>query len=441
MRATRKKLALLSGALAVCVVLFLVLMLGGRGQPEAAAGSSYYFTNYSSPEALLAVSVENAGGSIVLAQAGGTYRALTDAPVQGDEAKIAAFFESVCRLPLSRMVEEAIASDSQYGLTEPRATVLIQDVGQGGAMFLLGGAVPSGVGVYTCLAGDERVFVMAAAYADLFLGSVERFLDLSLYPSLEGSALADLTGIEVQRDGETAYRLRQAAASSSGGTVYFSLEAPWQLLLGTEPVKRSLLTPLRQLEGAAVLEGGPEDYGLTAESDSIRLSYRNGTSVTVLAGGRDGEYTPVTAEGSGVVLSVPTASLAFMDASAEEVMGRVLLRLNINDIKTLTLNQHTYEIESGAGQLRVTRDGEPCDAAVFQNTVFSALNHISTGGPCGDAAGAELLRLHIASNVAGEAIEMVFRQMDGRRCAVEINGQTAVWCDLAAVSALLDAAD
>ena len=74
MRATRKKLTLLSGALAACVVLFLVLMLTGRGQPEEASGSSYYFTNYSSPEALLAVSVENAGGSIVLAQAGGTYR-------------------------------------------------------------------------------------------------------------------------------------------------------------------------------------------------------------------------------------------------------------------------------------------------------------------------------------------------------------------------------
>ena len=439
MRATRKKLTLLSGALAACVVLFLVLMLTGRGQPEEASGSSYYFTNYSSPEALLAVSVENAGGSIVLAQAGGTYRALTDSPVQGDEAKIAAFFESVCYLPLSRMVEDAAASDSQYGLTEPQATILIQDVSQGGAMFLLGGAVPGGEGVYTCLAGDERVFVMGTAYAELFLGSVERFLDLSLYPSLEGSALANLTGVEVRRDGETAYRLRQAAAS--GSTVYFALEAPWQLLRGAEPVKSALLTPLRQLEGVSVLEGGPEDYGLTAESDSLCLSYRDGTAVTVLAGKRDGENTPVTAEGSGVVLSVPTASLAFMDAPAEEVMGRVLLRLNINDIKALTLNQHTYEIESGAGQLRVTRDGEPCDAAVFQNTVFSALNHISAGGPCEDAAGTELLRLHITTNVAGEAIEMVFRQMDGRRCAVEINGQTAVWCDLAAAGALLDAAD
>ena len=38
MRATRKKLTLLSGALAACVVLFLVLMLTGRGQPEEDRG-------------------------------------------------------------------------------------------------------------------------------------------------------------------------------------------------------------------------------------------------------------------------------------------------------------------------------------------------------------------------------------------------------------------
>ena len=85
---------------------------------------------------------------------------LSDAPAQGDEEEIADFFAWLCRLPLRSLVEDASASDGQYGLTEPQATVLIQDGGQGGVMFLLGGEVPGGGGVYTCLAGDERVFVM-----------------------------------------------------------------------------------------------------------------------------------------------------------------------------------------------------------------------------------------------------------------------------------------
>lgn len=439
MRPTGKRLALLGCVLAACAVLFLALVLTGR-EPPAETEAGYYFTNYPSAESVAVVSVENTGGSVVLARTNGTLRALSDYPVPGDEAAIAAFFQEVCRLPLRRMVEGAQASDGQYGLTEPRATVLIQDTAQGGAMFLLGDEVPGGEGVYACLAGDERVFVMSSAGAALFLDPVERFLDLSLFPSLEGDRLADLTEIEVFRDGEAVYRLRQAAAS--GGTVYFTLEEPWRLLLGAEPVKNALLTPLRQLEGIRVLEGDPtSDWGLTAESDRFRLRFRDGTSVTVLAGPREGDTVPVTAEGSGVALLVPAAGLSFLDAEAEDIMGRVLLRLNIHDVRRVTLGGHTYEIETSAGEPRITRDGESWDASGFQNTVFSALNHISIGGPWRDAAGAELLRLHIDSSVAEETLDLVFRQLDGRRCAVEINGQTAVWCDLAAVSALLDAAD
>ena len=400
MRPTGKKLALLCGALAACAAMFLALLLTDREPPEA-AGAEYYFTNYPSAEAVAMVSVENEGGGVVLVQANGTLRALSDYPVPGDGEAIAAFFQEVCHLPLRRLVEGAQASDGQYGLTEPRATVLIQDAAQGGVMFLLGNQVPGGEGVYACLAGDQRVFVMDSAQAEL---------------------------------------LAQAAAS--GATVYFALEEPWQMLLGAEPVRNALLTPLRQLEGIRVLEGDPASvHGLTGDCDRFRLRFWDGSAVTVLAGPRDGEYTPVTAEGSGLAMLVPSAALAFMDAPPEEIMGGVLLRLNINDVKTLVLGRHTFGVENSAGALRVTRDGAPWDAAAFQETVFPALNHISIGGLWEDAAGPELLKLGVVSNAAGKTIDLVFRRLDGRRCAVEINGQAAVWCDLAAVSALLDAAD
>ena len=117
MRATKTSLTLLSAALAVCVALFLALRFVGRTPAESAGESGYYFTNYASPEALVAVSVENAGGEIVLARTGDTYRVLSDAPAQGDEEEIADFFAWLCRLPLRSLVEDASASDGQYGLT------------------------------------------------------------------------------------------------------------------------------------------------------------------------------------------------------------------------------------------------------------------------------------------------------------------------------------
>ena len=146
MRATKKSLTALSALLVLCVALFLALRFAGREAPEPEGESRYYFTNYAAPEALAAVSVENEEGSVVLARTGEGYRALCDAPVPGDGEKIANFFARVCRLPLRRLVEGASASDGQYGLTEPRATVVIQDAAQGGAMFLLG-EVPGGEGV------------------------------------------------------------------------------------------------------------------------------------------------------------------------------------------------------------------------------------------------------------------------------------------------------
>ncbi len=442
MRPSGKTLALLGTVLALCVAGTLALLLVGRAPAEQEHESAYYYTNYPSADYLVTASVENDSGSVVLAQAGGSYYALGGVDAQADGEEVASFFARAGFLPLARMVEGASASDEQYGLSQPRATVVLQDVQDGGVMFRLGGEAPGGEGVYTCLSGDERVFIMDGTYAEPFLEDVQRFYDLTLYPSLEGDGVRQLRAIEVRRDGESVFRLRQAAAAESGSTVWFSLEEPWQMLIGADPVKSALLTPLRQLEGLAVLEGGPEDYGLTEEGDSFRLSYWDGTAVTVLVGPRDGETACMVAAGSDTVLSAPSASLAFMDMSPEDVLGGRLLALNINDIETLILGSHVFEIEGGGGTVGVTRDGESVDAGTFQNTVFTALGRISIGGALdrGAPEGDEVLAIHIGTGL-GEDIDLSFCQTDGRRYAVTVNGQLAVWCDQAAVSALLEAAE
>ncbi len=442
MRARGRTLALLAGAVALCTAGTLALAFTGRDAPEQDRESTYYYTNYASSAELIAASVENDSGSVVLAQAGEDRYAMGDiqAPADGDE--VAAFFTRAGFLPLVRLVEGASASDGQYGLTQPRATVLLQDVRDGGVMFRLGDEAPGGEGVYTCLSGDERVFIMSDAYAEPFLQSVERFFDLTLYPSLEGDGAGALRTIEIRRDGQTVLRLRQTAVSDTGATVWFSLTEPWRMLIGADPVKSALLTPLRELEGVSVLEGAPEDYGLTTAGDSFTLTYADGTAVTVLTGPREGDTVPVAAADGDTVLLVPAASLAFMDMTAADVLGGRLLALNITDIETLTLGSHVFRIESGAGAVSVTRDGESVDAAAFQNTVFTALGRISIGGELapGEPTGDEALHIHVGTRL-GEDIDLSFCQTEGRRYAVTVNGQLAVWCDRAAVSALLEAAD
>ena len=442
MRARGRTLALLAGAVALCTAGTLALVLTDRDQPEQEQAATYYYTNYASPAELITASVENDSGSVVLAQAGEDRYAVGDIKAPADADEVSDFFDQADLLPLERMVEGASASDSQYGLTQPRATVVLQDVRDGGVMFRLGSDAPGGEGIYTCLSGDERVFIMSDGYAEPFLQNVQRFFDLTLYPSLEGEGAASLRGVQVRRDGRSVYSLRRTAVSDTGATVWFSLTEPWRMLIGADPVKSALLTPLRQLEGLSVLEGGPEDYGLSPEGDSFTLTYDDGSAVTVLVGPRQGDTVPVAAADGDMVLLVPAASLAFMDMDAADVLGGRLLALNITDIETLTLGSHVFRIEGGAGAVSVTRDGESVDADGFQNTLFTALGRISIGGELTAGAPTEDEALHIRIGTRlGEDIDLSFCQTEGRRYAVTVNGQLAVWCDRAAVSALLEAAD
>lgn len=116
----------------------LLLTFSGRGETAADQAPTYYFTNYSAPEELLLASLENDTGSVVLAAANGVYRAAGDLQLEADSEQVEAFFNTVYHLPLKRLLEEADASDPQYGLTEPRAEILLQDVSQDGVLFRVG---------------------------------------------------------------------------------------------------------------------------------------------------------------------------------------------------------------------------------------------------------------------------------------------------------------
>ena len=194
MRATKKTLLGLTGALAACIAAVLLLTFTGNGREAEDHAHTYYFTTYDSPEDLVLASVENSTGSVVLAASDGTYYTVGDLKLSADGAQVQSFFETVYKLPMKRLLDEADASDPQYGLTNPQAEILIQDTAEGGVLFRVGSATPDGEGYYACLSGDTRVFIMDQAYGAIFLNNVNRFYDLSLYPSLIGDDLGGLRG-------------------------------------------------------------------------------------------------------------------------------------------------------------------------------------------------------------------------------------------------------
>ena len=175
MRVTIRKVISLALAFALCTafVVWLNLPQGGEvSEPETV----YYFANYDSAEDILAVQIDNPEGNVTLISSDGTYYAyLGETEVQPAEDAAGKLFSAIFKLPLISYLAGASSKDSQYGLEEPLAEVYIQNKAGDAFMFYIGRASPSRSAYYVCLAGDDRVFLMSAEKAELFLSDPKTF--------------------------------------------------------------------------------------------------------------------------------------------------------------------------------------------------------------------------------------------------------------------------
>ena len=178
MSVTRKSLVILSGALVCCIAATLLLCFAWQEKEPEAQTATYFFANYDSADSLMGASIENASGSVTIARKDGACYISGDYHQNPNSQAIAEFFAEVYRLPLEEQLDGASSSDDQFGLNTPKATVMLQDVNQDGLIFKLGSQTPDGTGWYTCLSGDDRVFVMADEYAGLFLADVKQFYEI-----------------------------------------------------------------------------------------------------------------------------------------------------------------------------------------------------------------------------------------------------------------------
>ena len=145
---------------------------------------------------------------------------------------------------------------------------------------------------------------------------------------------------------------------------------------------------------------------------------------------------------TGMVVTVPSAEIAFVYDSPADVVGKNLLSLNLNAISSVKLNGRTYTLSGSGTDLSVTADGSAMDAGTFQDTVFKALNSISIQGTYEDGipAGEHLLEIKLQTRIGDESILLDFYEIDNRRCAIAVNGTVAFWCNTVAVNTLLSAA-
>ena len=438
MRVTRNKLLALTAALVLCVGATLALKyVGLEAETAEEQAQTYYLSAYASVDELMAVSIENASGEVVLIHFGDQNYAMPENGLAPAGEAITALFNRTFQLPLKGFLDGASASDPQFGLTEPSAVVTLQDVHDGGLVFYLGNATPEGDGCYACLSGDQRVFVMDRDYAEGFLVDVSAYYDMTLV------AAEALTAVELWRGGESVFALEQKAAVTAGGTAQYVLTEPFRLPVGREQAENALLDPLKTLAGIRMVGSGLADEacGITAESPRVFLRYTDGSSDCLKVGSETEQGTLVTAEHSSMTFLVPSTALAFVRAEAAEIVGSTLLQLNINQLSGVTLNGEVYRLTGDNTTLQVTDNGAPMELAQFQEQVLNPLNGISLYGPYdGTAAGRLLLTAELETRFDETLMELRFYETDGRSCIVAVDGEMVFLCGRAAVETLARAA-
>ena len=437
MRVTKKKLLALTAALALCVCATLALKyVGVEGDAAEEQAKTYYLSGYASVDELMAVSIENPSGEVVLVHFSTESYALPENGLAPDGEIITELFDQVYQLPLNGLLEGASASDPQFGLMTPSSVVTFQDVHDGGLVFYLGSATPDGGSYYACLSGDERVFTMGADYARWFLSDVSAYYDMSL---VGGTPVA----VEVRRGGETVFALEQMAAIAEGGTAQYVLTAPYRLPVSLDQAENALLAPLEALTGTRLLGTGlaDETCGITAESPRILLRYADGGTDCLKVGGETEQGTVVTAEKSGLTFLVPTTSLSFALSDGADIVGTTLLQLNINQLAKVTLNDCVYQLTGANATLQAAKNGSPMAVADFQEQVLNPLNGLSVYGEYdGEPTGALLLTATLETRFDETPLELRFYETDGRSCTVAVDGENVFLCGKAAVETLALAA-
>ncbi|MBO7709766.1 MAG: DUF4340 domain-containing protein [Lachnospiraceae bacterium] len=436
--------------LAVLLILFVVFTAGTiwvrhseKKEAPQAPEVAYYLTAFDSAEDVLAVVVENGTGSLTIVHSGDAWFTDTSLPgIEPDHDAVTELFSAVSRIRMNGRVEGANASDPQFGLTSPAATIFVEDQSENGVQFLVGDLTPDGKAYYVCASGGSEVFTLNAGYGQAFLGDVTQYLDLGV---LAGTDPAKLTRILVSDAEGIRFSLKATGTGNVTGMKYYSLEQPVVIPLAAALFRENILSPMEEMR-AETVSASPDPV---SEEDAVKvltLESEDGSTGTYLIRETTEGLMAVTDAGTGAVYMVPQEQLSWMDADAARLLGGKLLSLNAGETDQIVLEADgkrvVYDL-SGSGQnLRVRADGLDVDNADFYAKILDSLNRITIQGiqEKDRTVGGEVLRCTILTGKGEEKTELVFDEVSDRKCHVSVNQTEAFECDRSSLQPLIDAA-
>ncbi len=430
---------ILAGLVAGCVGMGLT----GKDASEETKEKQIYLTAYTDPEQLLAVEVTNRTGDITVAYANQMY--YIDYRVDGVTANVRRVSELLvqsCALPLEKEIEGAAADDAQYGLTDPQAQVLIEDTQEKGTMFQIGSQTPSGDSYYVGVTGSQEVYTMKAETAEMFLGRVTQFLDLSLFPEYEDAYPAQ---VQLTRGDETVFRMKQSGEGQTGSIPYYQLEEPCTLPISVSNSQAQMIGYLADASGLDIVDGDAAAYGLDEPDAELTLTGADESQYTVefKNGGDNTVYA--MREGENVIYTVSKETVAFIDSKASDLLGGRLFDLNMNSLSRIELEAGgktvSYEISGSGDGMKITVNGEETDRTGFRNSVIEPLNDITLREEdSGEALkGEPILTCRISMKKMTESVEVSFFDAGDRKCRIAVDGNSVFVGDLSAVEALMAA--
>ncbi len=393
----------------------------------------YMLTSYQDYRQVVVARIVQKGQELTLGNVNGeTLLVGGEEKIPANQPEILKFFQSIYALPLEERLVEAFSGDlAEYGLDEPSTVVTLADINDGGVSFSLGNQTPDQKHYYCSVEGSGDIYLMDAERAGLFLKPLERFYDLSLYPSLAGEALLELDQVELLTNGELCWQLcREESKETEGGA--FALTEPASLRVSQEHLEQTLLLELQELQGSSLVETEATDlslYGLDNPRWELGLQIA-GVDYRVLFGhdSQDGVYAMTS--GQGMVISVKRERLGFLEYGYPEICGSRIMDYNIHQVAALSLEsaQASFrcEIAVEEGEVHARLGDRELPEEGFL-ALFERLNLLSMGGACGEEAGELLFTLRY--ELAGGGTQVYeFYDLGDRQCAVAVNGKVLFWC-------------
>lgn len=137
-----------------------------------------------SPEAIERVTVRAANNdATTLAKAGDSWRITSPVVTDADATATIAITRGLANLEIRHVVEENPSDLGQYGLDPPRVEVVVKTAGDESPHHLLiGDKTPVGENLYTKLASENRVLLVAGSFDDTFNKSTWELRDRRVLP-------------------------------------------------------------------------------------------------------------------------------------------------------------------------------------------------------------------------------------------------------------------